>query len=248
MNKHDHHLFLSWLIATSLIATSLVIIWHQGYLHVLYSQDKSKICLAIGLIYIGGSLHCALRSWSISKELMLAEEAFQLIRRYKRHAIHLDNTQLRLGTKISLPNSFLTQFLIDSIISRTHSVDVEQATTSNTAITDIYTDKLKGSHELGWFFVDAMIKLGLLGTVIGFIVMLSSVTSATNFDINAMQQVMQQMGAGMGTALYTTLTGVSCSLLLAWQYQLVDRGADDLIQQAMHTTEVYVLPKFIASS
>jgi biopolymer transport protein ExbB/TolQ len=101
---------------------------------------------------------------------------------------------------------------------------------------------MKGSHDYGWFFVDAIIKLGLLGTIVGFILMLGSVTDSSSLDINTMQKVLQQMSSGMGTALYTTLAGLVCSLLLAIQYQMLDRGADDLMHSAVHLAEVHVLP------
>ena len=51
------------------------------------------------------------------------------------------------------------------------------------------------------------------------------------------------MSNGMGTALYTTLTGLVCSVLSAMQYHMIDRHADELIELTLHTTQIHVIPK-----
>ena len=64
------------------------------------------------------------------------------------------------------------------------------------------------------FIVDLLIRLGLVGTVIGFILMLQSVTLIENFDIGLMQDLMKNMSTGMMVALYTTLTGLITAIVL----------------------------------
>ena len=89
-------------------------------------------------------------------------------------------------------------------------------------------ERLSGPHEFGWFIVNGLIKLGLLGTVIGFIVMLATVDSATSFDVAAVQQLLVGMSQGMRVALYTTLAGLATSMVLSLHYLLLDRAADRL--------------------
>ena len=243
MKKQDHHLFLNWLMLTGVISSCIIIIWHQGIFDTLFTSDKSKISIAICLIYFLGSLHCAIRSWQISSQLALANKAASLIQRYKNAPVYLDNSRLRLGKQTSIPSGIMSDFLVDTVKANTVLTNESQQDGSKSpALAEIYSDRLKASHDYGWFFVDAMIKLGLLGTIVGFIFMLGSVADSSNLDLNAMQKVMQQMSSGMGTALYTTLTGLVGSLLLAMQYQLLDRGADDLMHTAIHTAEVHILP------
>jgi len=75
------------------------------------------------------------------------------------------------------------------------------------------------SHlETGWFMSDQILTLGMIGTVIGFIYMLS--TSFTNIavnDLSKMAEAIISMGTGMSTALYTTASGLICSFLLKLQ-------------------------------
>ena len=87
-----------------------------------------------------------------------------------------------------------------------------------------------------------MVKLGLLGTIIGFVLMLGTVSNITDFDLSTVQKILSHMSAGMGTALYTTYAGLVCSILAGVQYHMLDRGADDVIEVAKHLSSVYVVP------
>ena len=103
-------------------------------------------------------------------------------------------------------------------LSRTSNID-DNSTSSD--LNDVYNSRLKGPQEIGWFVSDMMLKLGLLGTIIGFIFMLGSVANIADFDVSNMQKILRHMSNGMGTALYTTLTGLVCSVLSAMQLSLI---------------------------
>jgi biopolymer transport protein ExbB/TolQ len=104
---------------------------------------------------------------------------------------------------------------------------------SNLAL-DVLVSKAKNSLDVGWFVVDILIKLGLLGTIIGFILMLASVSVSDNMDVTGLQSIIKNMSTGMGTALYTTLAGLLASILLALQYLLIERGSDALIEGSVN--------------
>ena len=96
-------------------------------------------------------------------------------------------------------------------------------------------------HETGWFVADLMIRLGLLGTVIGFIFMLGSVADVSSVDIHALQQLLTNMSGGMRIALYTTLTGLGAGMLLGLQYRLLDQAADRLMAEIIELSEVHII-------
>jgi len=106
---------------------------------------------------------------------------------------------------------------------------------------DALTLRLKSGIHGGWLVADTMLKLGLLGTVIGFIVMLGAVASLENYDVTTMQGLLTSMSGGMRIALYTTLSGMIAALLLAVQYQYLERRADGLIAEIQELTTVYYL-------
>ncbi len=87
---------------------------------------------------------------------------------------------------------------------------------------------------MGWFLAGLVIKLGLLGTVIGFVLMLGSVSGLESLDIGDVKQLMQQMTQGMGIAMNTTMVGLVSSMLLGIQYLLLDRSADRFVVETIN--------------
>ena len=185
MKKPEHGLLLIWLTLRGGVVFLAVIAGYEGLLTTLVVTDQSKICVLIGLIYIGATWHSLQRT-------------------------------------------------------REHRSD-NGAGRSN--LLDVYSARIASRHEHGWFIIDVLLKLGLLGTIIGFILMLGSVASTADIDIGTMQKVLKQMSYGMGTALYTTLAGLIGAILLAIQYHLLDRGLDELVEKTAYLTEVHMLPR-----
>jgi len=75
------------------------------------------------------------------------------------------------------------------------------------------------------FMVGIMTKIGMLGTVIGFILMLSTCLGSVSFqNVVEMQGVISNMTSGMSTALVTTATGLICSLILQLQIFNFEQG------------------------
>jgi len=142
-----------------------------------------------------------------------------------------------------LPDCVVTDYIHDLLNKANSEKENNDTNVTNAELIEVYESKLKGAHDIGWFVSDVMIKMGLLGTIIGFIMMLGSVANITDFDVTTMQKILSHMSTGMGTALYTTLAGLVCSMLSAAQYHMLDRSVDELIETTKHLTQVYVLPR-----
>ena len=72
--------------------------------------------------------------------------------------------------------------------------------------------------DVGWFVAESCLALGMVGTVTGFLIMLG--TAFSNIDVSnaaTLQQALSDMAIGMSTALYTTLIGLVCSLIIKVQ-------------------------------
>ena len=144
-----------------------------------------------------------------------------------------------VGNGEALPSCVMTNHLLDVINARQGSTE-NDASPEQSNLTEALSERLKGAHELGWFVVDILLKLGLVGTIIGFILMLGSVANTTSLDVNTMQKVLRQMSTGMGTALFTTLAGLTGSILLGLQYLILDKGADELVHRVIRVTEIEI--------
>ena len=81
----------------------------------------------------------------------------------------------------------------------------------------------------GWFAADSVLKLGLLGTIIGFILMLAPISNLSGYDATSIQSALGEMSAGMAVALYTTLTGLVANLLLRLQFQILADAMQKLL-------------------
>jgi hypothetical protein len=78
---------------------------------------------------------------------------------------------------------------------------------------------IESSADVGWFMSDLCLSLGMLGTVIGFIMILvGGFDSMVAGDTASLAKMFTKLGAGLGTALYTTLIGLLCSMILKMQY------------------------------
>ena len=108
------------------------------------------------------------------------------------------------------------------------------------ALLAAFGDELANRHALGHFASDALLKLGLLGTIVGFILMLIPVGEIEEFDPRLVQQVLSAMSGGMAVALYTTLAGLITSTLLKLQYHLLDASAAELATRLAVLTDVHL--------
>ena len=93
----------------------------------------------------------------------------------------------------------------------------------------ILEDELSNRHALGHMISDILLKLGLTGTVVGFILMLLPIGEMKDFDPEKIQPLLSSMSGGMAVALYTTLSGLITSTMLKFQYFLLDSSLSKLI-------------------
>jgi len=246
MKKGEHHLLLVWLILISLIGFALFLALKEKVLLLLYLGDSSKLSWVITLMFIIITIYCARRVWFISVEINNSENVCALAR---RHDLSVQEDEIYLDGREKLPDCLLTRYLLDLFYrAQSAPAEAEQAenntlNANNKELIEVFEAKLKNPHNLGWFFTDIMIKLGLLGTIIGFVLMLGSVVNVTDFDVTTMQNILKEMSSGMGTALYTTFAGLTCSILTAAQFHLLDQAADELIDTTKHLSQVHILPR-----
>lgn len=98
---------------------------------------------------------------------------------------------------------------------------------------EILADRLRAPVEFGWFLVDLAIRLGLAGTIIGFILIFTSLSGEAIVGENALRELLVTMSAGMGTALFTTLVGLTAATFLSCQYLILGRVTEHLISKVI---------------
>lgn len=78
--------------------------------------------------------------------------------------------------------------------------------------------QVTNQEKIGWFMADLFTMLGFVGTIWGMIVALKGFAGVNPSEIESVQRLISSLVQGVSIALYTTLTGLVCSLLLRVQY------------------------------
>jgi len=91
--------------------------------------------------------------------------------------------------------------------------------------------RLRLSHRISVVrhFANSLVLLGLIGTVVGFIIALSGIDPQKAADFGSISPMVSTLIRGMSTALYTTLVGAVLNLWLSVNYRFLATGTVKLI-------------------
>lgn len=204
---NDTNLVVRALIILGVVAFGFYLTAERGLLSLALDSDRSYISYVILGLYILASAHWLWLSHALTEE----RKRFATL----ETELNADETDLR----------HLQQGLIGQFLRNWHA---KGATGNTRALLTAFEDELLNRHALGHFASDVLLKLGLLGTIVGFILMLIPVGEIEEFDPSVLQQLLSAMSGGMAVALYTTLAGLVTSTLLKLQYHILDASAADL--------------------
>jgi len=234
-SRYPHLLFLQWLSIALVVLFGFFLAWDYGLIKALFENDKSYISSIIIAIFLLTTVAAGFRVVFLSREL---EKATFIADTLRRHCgdIELNEDGEIISRNTRFPGCLLQQQLFKQMMRRQCS---EQTNGSHLMLENM-EKQISENHDFGWLIADMMIKLGLLGTVIGFIFMLGSVATIDNADIATIQNMLIDMSAGMRIALFTTLTGLLGGMLLGLQYHFLDRGAGRLMGIVSDTIETYM--------
>lgn len=226
---------LHWMIFTGVTFFAAVLLWHYGLIQMMVVSDRTQISTLIALLYIGASLHCLWRTIVVSREGEAAKQAASRIIAYGRRLAFADGD-------LDLPSGF-PQGLVTSHIRNLAAKAKLQGglQIDQTLLLRSLAGQLRGSNHFGSFASDTLMKLGLLGTIIGFIMMLAPIAGLDADNHGALKSSMTLMGDGMAVAMYTTLAGLVGSILLKIQYYMLEDVTARLFNFAVDLTEVHVV-------
>lgn len=207
--KNDHYAPLfGWLLLAGLLLFGAFLLWRFELLQLLYSQDQTHLSVVILLIFLATTLYLGWCALRLSRESRLANASDS------RHGSGWAADHLQRIRQLQESGSDLSREpLLARLVEQVHS-----------------------NHGSGWFISDLLLRLGLIGTVIGFVMMLGSVYELQGDGAYALKQLLGKMGGGMQVALYTTLTGLGSAILLSIQCHWLDRCADRLVSHIIELT------------
>lgn len=246
MRNTEHFLLLSWLLITGLVFVGTWVLVDQGLLGYLIATDRSFVSVVVIAMYLVGLGHSLARTWSLSCELNWMAQAEQVLKSRAGAPLSLVDGSLACGDGI-LPRGFLSTYVIELMNTRrAHLPELDGAETGADLL-EAHSVRWRGENEFGWFLIDLMLKVGFLGTLVGFIWMLASVSQHPLVDATSMQTILREMSFGMSTALNTTLSSLAGGILLSLPYYLLGRGLEELFETTVRLTRVEILPRLAAA-
>jgi hypothetical protein len=223
------------LILAGLVAFGFFVSIQTGLLRTALQSDRSYLSYVILLAYAGASIQWLLRSRRLSTErdrLAALETAYA-----GEQPPSLERCEV--GVRFQgeqWPAGDLSLHLGNVLAKREANPGDPETGVLLHALTDVIANR----HASGHFISDALLRLGLLGTVVGFILMLAPVAQMESFDPVGARSLLQDMSGGMAVALYTTLCGLVTSILLKLQYQVLDTSAQDFLNRLAVLTDVHL--------
>lgn len=223
---------LYWLLLAAGVAITAVILWQHGLFQQLFESDTSRLSSIILLVFLLASCHAGFYLFRFSADLKAIEE--------QRRRLLMTPTRERSNVSTAdegIPPRLRGQL---SAITTRHDGSEPSNTVGTSTLVGMLDNQIKAPVQLGWLLSDLLIKLGLLGTVIGFILMLGAISEGGSIDISNIDTLLTDMGSGMRVALFTTLTGLITGTLLGFQYYIVERAADVLMASIAEYIELHI--------
>jgi hypothetical protein len=230
---------LRWMIFTGLCVLAAVLLWRYGLIHLMLASDRTYISAVIVALYILTSLHCLWRTIAIAREGDAGRAAAQMLAQSPAILSTLDTTTTAAADRKTLPPGLVADHIRDLVLK----ADAQgSGPIDQTLLLRSLADRLRGSNGFGAFASDTLMKLGLLGTIVGFIIMLAPLAGLDASDRTMLKSSMGLMTDGMAIAMYTTLTGLVGSILLRIQYYMLDTATARVFSEAVTLTETRVVP------
>ena len=225
--------FLIWMV----VAVAVLAAWHYGLLQEVWRTDSTGLSLGITLVFAGTALR---GSWHVLR-LSRALNHMADVERLVRPDDSAQRSRVAGAEDVSkLPDGCIAEHVRHLQIKA--RLGGGRLGLDQSLLLDAFEADLRRGQEFGWFVADLLLSLGLLGTVIGFILMLGPISGLDTTDESAIKGALAAMSGGMAVALYTTLTGLVGGMLLKVQGFLLDGAVQELVGRTTRLTEVFVLP------
>ena len=209
-------LLYKWLIVNSFAALLLYVAWLRDWVSLVIESDASYLSIVIGVVF--------LVFWAIS-------------------SFHIVSLNREIALFVARAPSGLAAAYIDKLhakAAKSSNGPVDQGMLAGALRARLFLP-----IQIVSYVANVLILLGLIGTVVGFVIAVSglgdSIAGGTNLE--RVQGVLGQIVNGMGVALFTTLVGaILGGLWLEIHYQMLSRAAGGLAIEIVEYADIEVVP------
>lgn len=215
-------IFVLWLAFSGLLLFAGYLLFEKGVWASLLSADPTYLTALIVVLFISATTWVGFRAKKLATEY---EQFAEFEKQLEQH-----------------PN-LAQEWLTHHQPSWAHELFVSiqskgSAWRDHSKLIDLLAEKASAPHEMTWWLNGVLLKLGLLGKVIGFSIMALQLGAMDSFDSGQTSAVLKTLTGGLGIALLTTMTGLTANILLGIQLMRLDRYADALTAKAIKIAEV----------
>ncbi|MBL8596264.1 MAG: hypothetical protein JNL14_00845 [Devosia sp.] len=235
---NDYAPVLKWLLVNIVLAIGIFALWAFGLIQQLLETDRTHVSTIIAVIFALTALHCLYQTWVTSRDLVVA-------RRVRDQMETADAVPVLLPDgRVMVQGRELEPGLISTYIGNLlRKASLGSGPFDQTILLRSLADRLRGRERLGLFVSEGLLRLALLGTAIGFILMLIPLSGLTAFDAETLRGALTGMTSGMAIALNVTVIGIGAALVLKFEYFLLDTAIAELFEIITEATEVGVIPR-----
>jgi hypothetical protein len=228
-----------WILFAALMGLAAVISWDYGLLQYTFTADTSRISVLIAILFLGFWLHSLWIVLQLSRELrqtLVVEDAL---------AATTGPLSVADGQIVALQGKLPK----DGPVARFfRNVAAAPGAADRSLLLQSFSATLKRRTKVGVYGADVIYKLGMLGTMIGFVIMLNSMGDMKNFDVETLRSALQRMIGGMAVSLLTTITGLIGGLLLRVFYNLAEGQVSDILHGMVEMTETQLGPRLVPAA
>ena len=235
----DYAPLLKWILVNTFLVVGIIALAYFDVIGELLESERTRISLIVVAIFVATDIHCMFQTYFISRELITARKVRDALADAGGRPLTVIDDRLVTARGVTLEPGILTEHINDLVAKARTVSDVHL---DQTLLLRSLADQLRSREKIGWFISEALLRLALLGTAVGFILMLIPISDLDSFDVENLRGTLTGMTDGMSIALYVTVIGIGTALLVKFLYYLLDEGIADLFRIVTKATEVYVVP------
>ena len=216
MNNPNALLYKS-LIINSFAGLLVYVAWLQGWLLLVFKSDASYLSLVMAALFV----------------------IFWIISAY--HIVVINREIVRFETR--QPEGIAYEYF-NKI--RAKSIKLDGRPVDQFMLASALRVRLMMPIQILHYVANMLILLGLIGTVIGFVIAVAGLgdSLAGGENLQRVQGVLGQIVTGMGVALFTTLVGaILGGLWLQLHYQILERAIAGLVVDVIEHADIEIIPE-----
>lgn len=234
MKIREHRLLLIWLFCVGVMFFGCTVAYFQGWWAMINAGDHTKISfVSFGMFLIGLVINGKNAFW-INRELKNAVGFSQLYGKNVSDQEIINTAWKESGS--SLVSSHILN--LHKIANKQKNGDVNQS-----GLVDIMVAELEAPETWTRHIAMTLASLGLLGTLVGFVMSMSGLDTMMSLDKTTMISGLSTAIHGMTTAFFATIMAVVFgALFLELLHRLVTNATTKLVIMLAKLGEVHIIP------